>query len=99
MREVELHDDRRRVVDVVDGDSVEKPKKIIRSRPMRADELKSGLWRRPGEDKDGKPFAASYHRANSPEQYRAMCQALIAKGFTPMSPVPVTDPTVRIAKP
>ena len=93
MRLVELHDDRRRVVDVVDGDSNAKQKPVLSSRPMRPEEIKSGEWRGPGMP------APSYHRANSPEQYRAMCRVLLGKGFAPASPMPWTDDTIRVTKP
>jgi hypothetical protein len=93
---IEIHDDRRRIVKLCNAD--DKKQIAISERPMLAAEIKSGEWQPPGLDGAGKALSPTFNRANSPVQYRQLCKELLAKGFAPLSPVPLEETAVVTVK-
>jgi hypothetical protein len=101
IREYDQYNDRDRTVETVDANDARKPRAVIRSRPMRADEIKSGEWVHPVPHIDEKGHAhdrITFHRSSTPGQYRRLCQSLIAKGFKPVSPAPLETTTLTLRK-
>ena len=96
--EIEIHDDRTRMVHVVSREDDRKPRTVLRSRPMRLDEIKSGEWQPPGLDDAGEPLSPRFNRANTPDAYRRLCESLVSKGFTPLSPLPVATTSIAEKK-
>lgn len=92
VREVEVHDDEARLVKYVHADDHGKAKqRVLRSRPMKPEEIKAGRWKDPRG-------SIALHRSLAPAQYRQLCRNLAEKGFVPVDPVPTESVTVTAAK-